>query len=71
MSKVKTKKIKDDEIAKLASKFQQRFGPEMAACWNSRLKEKGIPPIYDAGDFRAWYASIIKEWVEEIGRNED
>jgi hypothetical protein len=67
--KEKTKKIKDDEIARLASMLQKEFGQVLAAKWNADCEKRGNQPIYDSGDCRAGFVGIIKRWREEMDRD--
>lgn len=66
--KEKTKKIKDDEIARLASMFQKEYGSILAGVWNESNARRGFPAIYDSGDCRGEFVAIIKNWIVEMDR---
>ena len=67
--KQKTAQIKDHEVARLASMLQASVGQVIAEKWNEDLIKKGMQPIYDAGDTRANFLSIIKTWKVEMDRD--
>lgn len=66
--KQKTAQIKDHEVARLASMLQDGLGRVIAAKWNDDLHKQGMMPIYDAGDTRGNFVSVIKKWKSEMGR---
>lgn len=66
--KQKTVQIKEHEVARLASMLQASVGQVIAEKWNDDLHKQGMAPIYDAGDTRTNFVSVIKKWKTEMGR---